>query len=74
MPTVINANRQVSVVLTETGANAMNAIYAEYGLARRWSAGDVLKDQLWSVMQTLGSAFVMGGEPPVKDCEITLED
>jgi len=69
----INLNVTAKVILTEQGA----AFYEEYRKQCRYppkpvQAGEVLRDQLWHIMQVFGSSLVLGGLPPFKDLEVEI--
>lgn len=74
-----NMNENVEVTLTKFGAKVINddraeirKLVPEYA-PKAYSEGDVLKDQLWSVMQTFGPHIHMGMvEVPFKDNIITI--
>lgn len=75
-----NINDYVSVTLTEVGATIYNDYYAPF-IAERpeyytwWvekKASDVLKDQLWSIMQKFGPHVGLGFASPFEDCVIDI--
>lgn len=60
-------------MLTERGAKIYNEWCSEVTYSRvPVKAGDVLKDQLWSIMSVFGNAFQLGSISPFENCEIDL--
>lgn len=59
----ININDTVKVILTEAGARHYNEVWNEYTLygiePKNLVAGDILKTQLWCLMQDFGSEIGM---------------
>ena len=75
-----NINNYVSFTLTAFGAKVWNARYdhvkaalPKFELPEPKYEGDVVKEQLWSVIQTFGETTFLGGEVFCKNCEIEFD-
>jgi hypothetical protein len=74
----ININDYVEVVLTQAGADTYNTYWND--ISYRWPGfveknlkeGDVLKEQLWSVMQIFGPHIHLGGHVPFVMCRMNI--
>jgi hypothetical protein len=67
-----NMNNYVEVVLTERGAEIYNECWKSYKSLLPKKSGDVLKDPLWSIMETFGQHVGLGANSPFENCEIDL--
>ena len=68
-----NANNYVEVVLTERGAEIYNAWCNESVYTRvHKQEGEVLKEQLWLIMNIFGKHFKLGSVSPFENCDIHL--
>lgn len=78
-----NINEYCSFILTGTGAAILNGHnhqsnlqFEKLGIDLKsrtdYAAGDIFKDQFWSVMRLFGSELGLGKEAPFNTCLITL--
>jgi hypothetical protein len=71
----ININDMAEVVLSEYGADVYNKFYEQFKFHRpaKKIEGDVLREQLWSLMQTFGPAISIGQQSPFVECRMIFE-
>jgi hypothetical protein len=71
----VNMNDAAEVVLTELGAQVYNKYHERYTYYRPEivSKGDVLRDQLWHLMQVFGPAIHLGQYSPFEECRMIFE-
>ena len=71
----ININDAAEVVLSEYGAQVYNKYHERYTHYRPEivSKGDVLREQLWRLMQVFGPAIHLGQQSPIEEGRMIFE-
>ena len=75
----VNLNDRVSVILTDTGAKALNEYNAQFadllGYKRKvYLPSDTFETQLWDLCNIFGPGLYLGGNSPFHSNLITLND